>query len=82
MLHITYQLEGTSGYKLALTTTWFKDGSRKLDQRAKVIQVVADAEELELIKQQFSNIPMHNGPIVIWRGKIAQFIVENIRLSG
>lgn len=40
----------------------------------------ADGFELETIKKQFSNIPMCNGPVVMWYGDTAKFIAKNICL--
>lgn len=44
------------------------------------IAVHADGHELEVIREQFSNIPMTANRVVCWTGETARFIVENIKL--
>ncbi|MFA6358622.1 MAG: hypothetical protein WCY09_08210 [Candidatus Omnitrophota bacterium] len=44
-----------------------------------VIQVQADGDELEHIKNNFTGLPMHNTRrIQTWRGDHAQFITDNL----
>ena len=51
--------------------------SRRPDEK---FVVLADGQELETIKLQFTNIPMHSGEVVTWSGDIARFIIDNIKL--
>ena len=44
------------------------------------LEVQADGDELELIRRDFSNIPMTTSRVVRWEGDIAAFIVANIKL--
>lgn len=43
--------------------------------------VIADGRELQLIRKQFSNIPMTTNHSVRWNDADAQFIVDNIDLK-
>lgn len=44
------------------------------------IFVQADNDELELIRRQFSNIPMTTNRVVRWSGSDAWFIANNINM--
>lgn len=43
-----------------------------------VVCVQADGDELEYIRNKFTNIPMTNGRVVRWHGEMARFILSNI----
>jgi hypothetical protein len=45
------------------------------------LMVQADGHELELIKRQFTNIPMTANRVVRWQGDDAKFIINNINLT-
>lgn len=42
--------------------------------------IQADGHELEIIKQQFQNIPMTTNRVVIWNGEMAFFIFDNLKI--
>lgn len=44
------------------------------------LQFQADGHELEIVRDQFQNIPMTKNRVVRWNGQTAQFIIENINL--
>ncbi len=46
-----------------------------------VSYVQADGDELELIRRQFSGIPISTARVIAWREPWAQFIADNIRLE-
>lgn len=43
-----------------------------------VKEIQADGDELEYIQRNFSNIPMHTGRVVSWKGSVAQFIYDGL----
>jgi len=45
-----------------------------------VREVQADGHELEVIKEQFTQLPMHSGLVVNWYDGLAKFIVSNVVL--
>ena len=47
-----------------------------------VIEIQADGDELEYIKNNFTNIPYSNKRVVNWKGDIAKFIVRNLWLDS
>ena len=49
--------------------------------RMSVTSLQADCDELDLIRRQFSGIPMTAWRVMLWRGEWAQFIADNIRLK-
>ena len=42
-----------------------------------VIEIQADGDELNHIYDNFKGIPWSNRRVVIWRGNVAQFIIDN-----
>jgi len=47
-----------------------------------LVYVSADCAELEVINHQFKNLPEAGGPVVIYYGDTARFILGNINLKG
>lgn len=43
-----------------------------------VVEVQADGDELEFIKESFTNIPFSVRNHIIWKGEFARFIAENL----
>jgi len=43
------------------------------------VDLQADGHELEVIREQFTGIPMASGRVVRWKGDNAAFIAMNIR---
>lgn len=41
----------------------------------------ASGKELEYIRNNFENIPMHDGRVVRWTGEMAKFLAINIKQS-
>ena len=41
-------------------------------------RLFATGDELEFIRENFSNIPTRRGNLNIWRGDMAKFIFENL----
>ena len=62
----------------------FYVGSGKLPSRfpqhAMFYEVQADGDELEKIREQFTNIRMTTNRVVFWKDEDAQFIVDNLKL--
>ena len=52
----------------------------RLPQPASFYEVQADGEELEKIREQFTNIRMTTNRVVLWKDVDAQFIVDNLKL--
>jgi hypothetical protein len=46
--------------------------------RGNIIEVQADGDELEYIKNKFTNIPMSTNRVINWYGDIARFIASNM----
>jgi len=42
--------------------------------------IQADGDELELIRNQFTGIPITTTRVVRWRGETAGFILDNLKL--
>jgi hypothetical protein len=65
--------EGRDDYIL-----WYVGGSPWITGK-EVTAIQADGHELEAIRKKFTNIPDAPGErVVLWRGEIAQFIVDNL----
>lgn len=47
----------------------------------RVIMISATEEELKIIQERFSNLPIFKGPYVRWTGEFARFIYENMKGS-
>jgi hypothetical protein len=43
------------------------------------VEVQADGDELEAIRTQFNNLPMHSRHVVRWAGDMAAFIAMNLQ---
>jgi hypothetical protein len=52
----------------------------RLPQHAIFYEVQADGDELEKIREQFTNIRMTTNRVVFWKDEDAQFIVDNLKL--
>ena len=57
----------------------FESVSRNFGDNTKLI-VQADGDELEIIRDNFTNLPMTDKRVVRWHGDFAWFIVANIKL--
>lgn len=70
----------TRNYERLVDSEWHIGGSPKLINAAAhhIHRVSADCDELEYIKEKFSNIPMTNSRVVVWHGEFARFIAENL----
>ncbi|MDO7847594.1 hypothetical protein Q5H92_14585 [Hymenobacter sp. M29] len=73
---------GTIQFNLPFTLTNSKDFGNAVKE---LISVQADGQELEYIKQAFTNLPMRvgspqtpGGLVVTWYGELAKFIVSNL----
>lgn len=51
-----------------------------LSNSNEVISFQADGDELEMVRQQFSNVPITKGNSCIWIGELAGFIFRNLVL--
>jgi hypothetical protein len=54
--------------------------SALLPRHACFYEVTADGDELEKIREQFTNIRMTTNRVVFWKDVDAQFIVDNLKL--
>ena len=52
----------------------------RLPQHAPFYEVTASGDELEKIREQFTNIRMTTNRVVFWKDEDAQFIVDNLKL--
>lgn len=76
MMYISYQQGGINKQ----VELHFDDGSALIDlkhENFKVTSVQADGDELEAIKDTFTNIPMSKNRVVRWDGEMASFIIVN-----
>lgn len=62
--------------------TWHVGESKTVFIRFKAssepLTISADGDELEYILSQFSNIPVSKNPVIVWRGEVARFILDNL----
>ena len=78
---------------MALYVRFYEDGLKEvvfhigsvgfwalLPQHASFYEVQADGDELEKIREQFTNIRMTTNRVVFWKDEDAQFIVDNLKL--
>ncbi len=52
----------------------------QLPRHASFYEVTASDDELEKIREQFTNIRMTTNRVVYWKDEDAQFIVDNLKL--
>jgi hypothetical protein len=80
-LHLKYSYDGI---EKQLEATFYVGGgwvkSYAHFEIMSIYSVQADGDELEKIKQQFSNLRMTTNRVVFWTGEDAQFIVDNLKL--
>jgi hypothetical protein len=51
---------------------------RAIDPDNTQLSILADGDELALIRKVFTNIPMTTRPAVMWTGEIVRFILMNL----
>lgn len=47
-----------------------------------IYEIQADGDELEFIREKFTNIPMTNCSTVRWHDDMARYIVDNLRIMA
>ncbi len=52
------------------------------EQMSRITLVQADFDELDLIRDNFKNLPFHDGRVCLWRGDFARFIVDGLQMIG
>jgi hypothetical protein len=60
------------------TYTWNIGERRPCSFPEAVVKIEASGPELDLIKREFTNIPMFEGKCVIWTGDMSRFIYDNL----
>lgn len=84
MLYITTRISVPAKPSASSTTRdevtpWHIGESTKVTYCDVIVAVQADGEELDYIRNNFSNLPMREGHhAVVWEGELATFIARNL----
>lgn len=76
-----YKVNSLSRIGLGTVTREFHIGDKELNKDVEsVLEIQADGDELEAIREQFPSLVIPKHAVVRWYGDMAKFIVGNLKL--